>query len=191
MDTIWIIIIALSVGLAVLVLAGAWLAMRKQHTSHLQSTFGREYEYEIARKGKRSEAEKELDARKERVAKLDIRKLDAEEYRLFAGRWKDAQAAFVDDPSRAVILADALCLEVMEARGYPVGDFEQRAADISVDHPNVVSNYRAANQIAIANADEKATTEELRRAMKHYQALFNDLLETEASSEAEHARVHA
>lgn len=106
MDAIWIIIIAVAAGLAVMVLAGAWLALRKHHTSDLQSTFGREYEYELARRGKRSDPEKELDARKERVARLDIRKLDAQEYRVFK---RDVTTRVMSDGSeRTVVISDEL-----------------------------------------------------------------------------------
>lgn len=193
MDTIVIIGIVAATAALVVLLAAGWLVLRKKHTNELQDQFGREYEYELDRRGSRSEAEQELDARRERVAKLDIPALSLEEHTAFSGRWKDAQARFVDDPSRAVVEADLLCREVMETRGYPMGDFEQRAADISVDHPDVVTNYRAAHQIAIANADDKATTEELRRAMKHYRSLFDDLLEADPaeaeSAERDHAHV--
>jgi hypothetical protein len=193
MDTIVIVGIVAATAALVLLLAAGWLVLRKKHTNELQDQFGREYEYELDRRGSRSEAEQELDARRERVAKLDIRALSLGEHTAFSGRWKDAQARFVDDPSRAVVEADLLCREVMETRGYPMGDFEQRAADISVDHPDVVTNYRAAHQIAIANADDKATTEELRRAMKHYRSLFDDLLEVDPaeaeSAERDHAHV--
>lgn len=180
------IIIAIALGVAALVaIAGAWFIQRQRHTSDLRGQFGDEYEYEVARRGSRSDAEKELDARRDRVNSLNIRMLTADEYGLFSRRWTDAQAGFVDDPARAIVEADLLCREVMEARGYPMGDFEQRAADISVDHPHVVENYRSARAIAVANAEDKATTEELRRAMKHYRELFDDLLETDDAPETE------
>jgi len=104
--------------------------------------------------------------------------LRAEEQARFSDAWKKAQARFVDEPSKAAAEADILVKELMQARGYPVGDFEQRAADISVDHPNVVSNYRAAREIALRNNAGKATTEDIRQAMVHYRSLFEELLET-------------
>lgn len=185
MDLIYIVAIIAAVALVVL-LAGVWFAVRRRHTSELRSQFGSEYDYEVARRGGRPEAEKELDARRDRVSKLDLRPLTITEYSAFSSRWTDAQARFVDDPSRAIVEGDLLCREVMEARGYPMGDFEQRAADISVDHPDVVSHYRAARRIAVANAKEEATTEELRQAMQHYRALFEDLLVTEEDLDESH-----
>jgi hypothetical protein len=99
----------------------------------------------------------------------------------FIDRWKDVQARFVDGPARAVADADALLGEVMTARGYPVSDFEQRAGDISVDHPEVVRNYRAGHDIALRHAQGNASTEDLRQAMIHYRSLFDELVnETEA-----------
>jgi len=104
--------------------------------------------------------------------------LASEEQSRFAEAWKRTQARFVDEPSRAVDEADGLIKEIMQTRGYPVGDFEQRAADVSVDHPNVVTDYRAARNIAARNNSGKATTEDLRQAMVHYRSLFEELLET-------------
>jgi hypothetical protein len=112
------------------------------------------------------------------VERLDIRALTSEERERFAQAWQATQARFVDEPAAAITEADQLVAEAMRARGYPVGDFEQRTADISVDHPNVVSNYRAARAIAAANERGEANTEDLRQAMVHYRALFEDLLET-------------
>lgn len=183
MDTVLIVVIAAIVAAVVLLLVAGWLALRSKHSAGLKEQFGMEYDYEVARQGKRSSAEKELDARRERVAELNIRPLTPDELEQFNVRWKDTQAGFVDDPSRAIVEADLLCKEVMEARGYPMGNFERRAADLSVDHSNVVSNYRAAHRIALEHAEGRADTEDLRRAMKHYRALFVDLLEAEPARE--------
>jgi hypothetical protein len=117
---------------------------------------------------------------------LHIRPLTPSDATRFDGAWRTVQARFVDDPRGAVTEADRLVGEVMAARGYPVGDFEQRVADISVDHPDVVMNYRAAREIATVHAQGKATTEDLRQAMVHYRALFNDLLETVAEKVHDH-----
>src|SRR5207237_9030008 len=120
-------------------------------------------------------AEAELAATKERVHKLEIRDLTDEERSRFAYSWRRTQSVFVDEPYRAVGDADGLVKELMQARGYPVGDFEHRAADVSVDHPRVVTNYRAAHDIAARNKSGKATTEDLRQAMMYYRSLFEEL----------------
>jgi hypothetical protein len=127
--------------------------------------------------GDQRKAEAELAAREKRVRKLEIRPLRPAEHSRFAEAWQKTQARFVDEPSQAVRDADALVKEVMQARGYPVGDFEQRAADVSVDHPNVVLNYRGAHDIVARNNSGNATTEDLRQALVHYRSLFEELLE--------------
>src|SRR5207248_19149 len=129
----------------------------------------------------RSKAEAELAEREKRVRKLDIRGLTTDEQNRFVDNWKKTQARFVDGPSPAVSEADGLVKELMLARRYPVGEFEQRAADVSVDHPDVVNNYRNAHEIAERNKSGKATTEDLRQAMVHYRSLFEELLETAAA----------
>jgi hypothetical protein len=128
--------------------------------------------------GGERKAEAELAAREKRVRSLDIRALTPQEQARFTDAWKKAQSRFVDEPSQAAADADVLVKELMQVRGYPVGDFEQRTADVSVDHPNVVSNYRAAREIALRNNAGKATTEDIRQAMVHYRSLFEELLET-------------
>jgi hypothetical protein len=117
------------------------------------------------------------------VARLNIKPLSADDAVRFGDNWRRVQSRFVDDPQGAVSEADRLVGEVMHARGYPVGDFEQRVADISVDHPEVVMNYRAARDIAEVHARGQATTEDLRQAMVHYRALFSDLLQTDGAAE--------
>jgi hypothetical protein len=128
--------------------------------------------------GDKRRAEEELAARQKRVETFHIRSLTAEERSRFSEAWHAVQARFVDDPSGAIVDADQLVKQVMETRGYPMGDFEQRAANISVDHPAVVTNYRAAREIAMENRNGNVNTEKLRQAMVHYRALFEDLLET-------------
>jgi hypothetical protein len=130
-------------------------------------------------------AEAALAEREKRVERLHIRPLSADEAARFGEAWRAIQARFVDDPRGAVTDADKVVGEVMHARGYPLGDFEQRVADISVDHPDVVMNYRAAREIADRHARGQASTEDLRQAMVHYRALFRDLLERPADRPAE------
>ena len=181
------------VGLLVLLLVAAGLAFwkyqqKRRRTEQLRDQFGPEYDRAIRAEGDRSRAEADLDARAKRVEELNIRALSDRERDQFAERWHATQTRFVDDPSGATNEADALVTELMQVRGYPVGDFERRAADISVDHPGVVEHYRAAHAIAQRTDGDSENTEELRTALVHYRALFEDLLETEGTSPREARR---
>ncbi|MEX0781252.1 MAG: hypothetical protein WD557_01285 [Dehalococcoidia bacterium] len=178
MDTWVIVAIVAAVVLAIVVVFAAWSYLRRRHSDDLRDTFGPEYDRVVRDQG-RGAGEKELESRRERVKVFDVRPLSQEQYTAFTTRWTESQARFVDDPSAAIGDADALVEEVMQARGYPIeGDFERRAADISVDHPELVSNYRSAYEVSKRHESGDATTEELRRAMVNYRALFADLLET-------------
>lgn len=172
------VLIALG-ALGLIVVIGGLLLSRKRKSDELRETFGPEYGRTVDDVGDRRRAESELDARKHRVEQLNIRSLSTDQRERFAVSWREAQARFVDDPTAAIGDADRLVGELMQTRGYPVGDFEQRANDISVDHPNVVEHYRVARQIALANEKGAAETEDLRQAMVHYRSLFDELLETE------------
>src|SRR6478672_9192367 len=173
MSPLEVVLIAIVViGLIV----GVWLIMKTRRTKELQSRFGPEYQRAVRAEGNTSAAEKVLHQREQRVARLKIVPLDEEQRRRFADKWEREQAHFVDQPREAVEAADRLVAEVMRARGYPVSDFEQRVADVSVDHPVVVENYRIAHDIAVRDSKEPVSTEELRNAMLHYRALFADLL---------------
>jgi len=180
MNQTTLIVVAVVVIVAVLVITGL-IWSRRRRFEHLRDRFGPEYEHAIAHEGGRAKAEAELAKREKRVSKLDIRPLEPAARLNFIDRWKEVQAQFVDDPARAVASADALLGEVMTARGYPVSDFDQRAGDISVDHPEVVKHYRAGHDIALRHAQGQASTEDLRQAMIHYRALFDELVnETDA-----------
>lgn len=173
MDTwVWIVIAAAVV--AVVLLAIWWTASRKRRTSHLREGFGPEYDRTVDEAGSRRRAESELVEREKRREELDIRPLAPGARDRFADRWSTVQERFVDDPSGALKDAHVLVVEVMRERGYPTDDFEQRAADVSVDHPHVVENYRSA--YAISERDD-ADTEEQRQGLVHYRALFDELLE--------------
>jgi hypothetical protein len=172
----------------VVVAIGLLVLMRRRRSQNLREQFGPEYKRALDQHGDQRKAEAELAGREERVRKLEIRGITADEQRRFTDNWKKTQGCFVDEPSRAVGEADGLVKELMQARGYPVGDFDQRAADVSVDHPNVVANYRAAHEIAARNNSGKATTEDLRQAMVHYRSLFEELLETAQPATKEAAR---
>jgi hypothetical protein len=172
------VLIVAAIVVVVLIAVGVVL-MQRRRSHHLREQFGPEYERALEEKGDRRKAEAELAAREERVARLDIRPLAPATRRGFMERWSEVQARFVDDPPRALMFADALLAEVMTARGYPVKDFEQRAGDISVDHPDVVEHYRAAHDIAVRHDRGEAGTEDLRQAMIHYRALFEELVSPE------------
>ncbi len=154
-----------------------YFVSQRRRTEALQAQYGREYSRTLSETGDARKAEEELVKRKERVDHLEIQPLRAEQREQFLTRWRSVQAMFVDDPVGAIARADALVGEVMATRGYPVSDFEQRAADISVHHSVVVDNYRAACEIVERQRRNEATTEDLRKAMVHYRALFEDLLE--------------
>lgn len=176
------------VAAAVLILA-VWLISRNRRSHQLKDRFGSEYGRAVEHAGSRRGAERELAARQERVKALPLRTLSSAERDRFAADWTRVQAEFVDDPQASVVHADVLLGDVMKARGYPVADFDQRAADISVDHPVVVENYRAGHDIAMRHVGGKATTEDLRQAMVHYRKLFEELTgETADELEASSAR---
>jgi hypothetical protein len=169
--------IALVVVAAVLVIAAvAWWYSQRRRSERLQEQFGPEYDRAIDSTGDRRRAEAELTERKKRIEGFDIHPLTPPERASFTDEWTTVQAHFVDDPRAAIAEADRLVGRAMRARGYPVGDFEQRAADISVDHPAVVENYRGARGIAERSDRGDASTEDLRQAMVHYRSLFADLL---------------
>jgi hypothetical protein len=180
MDPIVILVI---LGAIVLVLVIAGLALQRQRSDALRRRFGPVYDETVTAVGDRREAEKELAAREKRVAALDIRPLPAEERQQFAQAWQDVQTRFVDEPRKAVVDADQLVTAVMRARGYPLGNFEQRTADLSVEHSNVIAHYPAAREIARSNEAGQASTEMLRQGMIHYRALFDDLLAVPTESE--------
>lgn len=160
----------------------AWAIARKRRTEALRRRFGPEYERTVREQGP-GKAETVLLERKQRVEKFSVRTLGAAERERFISEWRGLQTRFVDDPKGAVTDADKLVNKVMQARGYPMSDFEQRAADISVDHPQVVDSYRAAHEIALRHNRGEATTEDLRKAMLYYRSLFDDLLQTSSVDE--------
>jgi|SRR3954451_10703197 FtsZ-interacting cell division protein ZipA len=174
---VWVV---LAIVVVAIVAAAVWAGMRKRRSTHLQQHFGDEYERTVDESGSRRRAESELAAREQRRSKLEIVPLRTAARDRYAESWRGVQANFVDDPRGAVREADGLVGQVMQERGYPMDDFEQQAADVSVDHPEVVSNYRSAHDISQRNDDGEATTEELRQAMVHYRALFEELLVVES-----------
>ncbi len=166
----------------ILLVTGAILApifFRRKRTERLQGKFGSEYDHTVQALGDEKKAHIELEERQKHVMSFDIHPLSAVEGDRYAANWNFVQSKFVDDPGKAIIDADQLIMEIMHLRNYPISDFEQRAADVSVIYPELVSNYRAARVIAVKNEQQMATTEELRQALIHYRSLFDELLETE------------
>jgi hypothetical protein len=173
--------------IGIIVVAAAvigWLIWQQQRTRKLRSQYAIEYERTVGALGRRR-GEAELRHRQARVRQLDIRPLGSTERDRFAADWRRVQEQFVDDPEGAVARGDQLVDDVMRARGYPIADFERQVADLSVDHPRVVENYRTARMIAVKHQRGSATTEELRQAMVLYRELFEDLLATPAPTERE------
>src|SRR5205809_572828 len=165
-----------AIGVIITLVAVIWISMRSRRTKELKSRFGPEYRRVARAEGDATHAEQILLEREKRVHKLEIKPLSETQKTEFADMWEHAQAEFVDDPTAAVTHADVLVQEVMNVRGYPVSDFDQRVADISVDHPAVAQNYRLAHEIAERNDRGEVGMEKLREAMLHYRALFADLL---------------
>jgi hypothetical protein len=162
----------------------AWVVMQRQRTQRLQQRFGPEYTRTVDEFGGRTKAEAELTKREQRVARLNITPLAPADAARFSQAWNALQSRFIDNPKGVVGQADHLVRELMVKRGYPMGDFERRAADISVDHPGVVTTYRAAQAIAVRDERGDADTEELRKAVVHYRTLFDELLEVKPTSTA-------
>ncbi|HSC51894.1 MAG TPA: hypothetical protein VLD16_16645 [Gaiellaceae bacterium] len=173
---VWVLIaIAAVIALALIL----WRALARRRTGKLQERFGPEYDRTVQGAESKRQAEAELQEREERRQSLEIQPLSAAARERYVAQWQEVQAQFVDEPRGAVVRADKLIQSVMAERGYPVEDFEQRAADVSVDHPRVVDNYREGHRLSQTDADGAGSTENLRQAMRHYRALFSDLVETD------------
>jgi hypothetical protein len=183
-STTAILLVMVIVALAV----AAWALIQRQKTLKLRGKYGPEYDRLAAEQRSARSAENILEEREKRVSKFSIQPLREEERKRFAAEWRSVQEHFVDDPRGAVSQADRLINEALRARGYPMSQFEQQAADLSVQYPHVVQNYRQAHQIALEDQRGAAGTEELRKAMQYYRGLFEDVLETKITTE-EHVEV--
>jgi hypothetical protein len=171
---VWALIVVVAVIVLALVI---WRALAARRSRSLQGRFGPEYQRTLEGADSKRDAEADLAARAERRDALEIRPLPPAARERYMGEWQQVQTRFVDDPQGAVQNADMLIQSVMGDRGYPMDDFDQRAADVSVDHPQVVENYREGHRLARAAATGDGTTEDLRQAMQHYRALFEELVE--------------
>jgi hypothetical protein len=165
----------LAVALLIVVAVVLYMRKRKKTTAALRQRFGSEYDRAVLQQGSERKAEAKLADREARVEMLKIRDLELAEREGYLSRWQTVQSRFVDYPKGAVTEADELVSSLMQARGYPVSDFDQRAADISVDHPRVVENYRSGQDAALRLANREVSTEELRTAMLHYRSFFDEL----------------
>ena len=176
--TLWIVL-----GIIALIVVGAIVMAwrRVQRSNQLQERFGPEYDRALDELGDRRQAEKELESRVAHVKSLNIRPLTAEEVNRLALEWQETQREFVDEPLASLQKADRLIREAMKAKGYPVEDFEQRVAAISVDYPELVKDYRGMHRIAIK--EDNVGTEEIRQAMVHGRALFESLIKPDPSQE--------
>ena len=187
MSTTTLILISVFIGIAILGIA-ALILLQKRRTEGLRTRFGPEYARAVQDSGDRRQAEATLEERKKRVERFKLRPLAPGDCARFTESWRRVQARFVDEPRGAVTEADQLLGDVMSTRGYPVSDFEQRKADMSVDHPGVVENYRAAHEIALHHAQGQAGTEDLRQAMIHYRTLFDELVSEPERASAKAAK---
>jgi hypothetical protein len=175
----WVLIAVAIVAVVALVV---WLTSTRRRSGQLQSRFGPEYERTVESAESKRRAEAALRARQERREQLEIRPLSEEARARYTEAWQMVQSQFVDDPHAAVAGADSLIQSVMTEGGYPVSEFEQRAADVSVDHPDVVQNYREGRRLTRASQSGDGSTENLRRAMRHYRLLFEELVGADADA---------
>jgi hypothetical protein len=185
-DTVALVVVALVVLVVVALLV--FLAARKKKSDGLRQQFGPEYDRSVEESGKRRDAERDLQQRTERRNTLDIRSLEPQRRDMFAAEWRITQEDFVDRPGEAVRSANALVERVMQEVGYPVGDFEQMSRDLSVDHAQVMSEYRSAHDLSELNDRKEATTEQQRQAMVHYRSLFTELLDAGDGGDADSAQ---
>lgn len=175
-------VVILVVAVLAVLVAAALLVSRKRRSSRLREQYGDEYERTVHERGGRREAERDLVERQEQRRQLEIRPLDPVRRQELAASWQQVQARFVDEPVEAVAEADRLVRTVMSERGYPTDDFDRQADTVSVDHPEVVGDYRSAHRISEESREGRVTTEQLREAMVHYRSLFGRLLDSEGSA---------
>lgn len=176
--------IAVAFAILIVIGLGIYFAVGRGRTLSLRSRFGPEYDRTVEATGGQREAERELDARRERRRQFEIRELEPAVQSQYAEQWRAVQARFVDEPTQALRDADGMVTEIMTRRGYPMDEFEQMAADVSVDHPREIEDYRAAHAISEASTRDEASTEDMRLGIQHYRSLFESLLGQEVSNAA-------
>ena len=176
-NVLFLLIVVALVAIGILV----WMTMRKKRTDHLRGKFGDEYDRTLEAQGDRAAAEDALEEREERVDNLNIRRLTADEHARFADEWREVKSVFVDSPTEAVLHADRMLANMMKTVGYPMADFDRRYEDLTVNHRDVAQHYRAGHDIAERHNSGNASTEDMRQAMKHYEALYDHL-----AADAEH-----
>jgi hypothetical protein len=169
--TVWVL-----VGVAIVVALVAYFIYRNRSSAALRDRYGDEYDRTVDDKGSRAKAEAALKEREQRVAKLDIRPLTEPERDTFSREWRNTKAVFVSSPVEAVHHADRLLAEIMQTRGYPMADFDHRYEDLTVEHGEVARHYREGHEIVLRHGKGQASTEDLRQAMVHFEALFDDLV---------------
>lgn len=179
----FILIVAVVLAIAIAI----WLTMRRRRTDHLRDRFGDEYDRTLNDRGARSDAERALEEREERVSNLEIRRLTAEERSRFADEWRDVKSVFVDSPTEAVLHADRMLATMMKTVGYPMADFDRRFEDLTVNHGDVAKHYRAGHDIAERRNAGEASTEDMRQAMKHYEALYDHLAADAGHDSVQHS----
>jgi hypothetical protein len=183
--------IAIAIAILVVIGVGAYLALGRGRTHSLRSRFGPEYDRTVEATGGQREAERELNARQDRRRRYDIHELEPADQSRYAEQWRAVQGRFVDEPAQALRDADGMVTEIMSKRGYPMDDFEQMAADVSVDHPREVEDYRAAHAMSEASTRDEASTEDMRLGIQHYRSLFESLLGQEVSTHSNGAAAQA
>lgn len=180
----------IAIGVLIVIVAIV-LVMRKRRSDHLKGRFGDEYDRTVEHAGSRPQAEAALAEREKRVDSLDIRPLSASEYRRFEGEWHEVKALFVDSPVEAVLHADRMVAAMMKTVGYPMADFDRRYEDLTVDHADIARHYREGHTVIDGHNRGSASTEDMRRAMKHYEALFDHLTaDAESHSSTDTAQNH-
>ena len=171
------ILTILAIVVALVIAIGIWLTLRRRHTDQLRDKFGDEYDRTLEDRGDRAKAEADLAAREKRVNELKIRTLSVDEHQRFATEWQEVKATFVDSPTEAVLHADRMLATMMKTVGYPMADFDRRYEDLTVNHADVARHYREGHAIAERQGAGQASTEDLRQAINHYEALFDRLVD--------------
>ena len=183
------ILVIVAIVVVILIAIAIWFTLRKRRTDALRDKFGDEYDRTVEERGNRTRAEDALEEREKRVKELDIRPLTHEEHDRFSSEWHETKTLFVDSPAEAVLRADRTLANMMSTRGFPMGDFDRRYEDLTVDHPKVARHYREGHALTERHNRGEASTEDLRQAIKHYEQLFEELGRDAGTSDAPQGRI--